>query len=229
MVRSTEFIQHVQLFVPYPVKASHGFITTEKDGRCFLIDAYSGDMLANPQVPGKHVLSRITSSQCPSCYHYASPEAAFNCMHYVAEGYVHPVRICVVTDFHADEKMAALCHVNRNLGNVDFSPVQLKILSMLVALHENKMPADIQQKIDLVPSQASLLRGSCPFFANNRDMKLALIAKGIARHQRKRHFLDVLKDMQYLKDAHHAIGASYFDRKIAELENQLAKIRAGTA
>jgi hypothetical protein len=208
---------------PYPVKTNHGFITTEKAGRSFLIDGYTGDLFAQPLVPGKHVLDRIRAKQCPACFNYSSLEAMFNCMHYVVEGYIHPVRICVVTEFQ-DGKMAALVQANQQLGNIDLAPAQLKILSMLHALHADQMPADIQQKIDAVPSQDALHKGTCPYFTSTRDMKVHLITKNITRQQRKRRFLDVLKNMQYIKDGHHSIGASYFDRKIAELQGQLAKL-----
>ncbi len=228
MLRASEFLRHVQETSPYPIQVKQGFITTDKDGRSFLIDGYSGDLLALPLVPGKQVLDRIKAKHCPSCFNYASPEATFNCMHYVTEGYVHPIRICVVTEFE-DGKMAALVKANQCLGGADYTPVQLKILAMLFAIHEGKVPADVQRKIDAVPTQESLLGGSCPFFTSTRDMKVHLITRNITRQQRKRRFLDVLKSFQYLPAGHHAVGTSYFDRKIAELQNALAQIRAGSS
>nr|MDO8084119.1 hypothetical protein [Candidatus Sigynarchaeum springense] len=228
MMRTSEFLRHVRETSRYPIQVKQGFITTEKGGQSFLIDGYSGDLFAQPLVPGRQVLDRIRAKQCPACFNHASPEATFNCMHYVAEGYVHPVRICVVTEFH-DGKMAELVRANQRLGNVEYTPVQLKILAMLFAIHEGKMPDDVQRKIDAVPSQESLLGGSCPFFIGTRDMNVHLLTRNITRQQRKRRFLDVLKSMQFLSPGHHAIGASYFDRKIAELQGALAKIRAGSA
>lgn len=228
MIRPSEFLRQVLETSPYPIQVKQGFITADKDGRSFLIDGYSGDLFAQPLIPGKQVLDRIKAKQCPSCFNYASPEASFNCMHYVADGYVHPVRICVVTEFE-DGKMAALVKANQHLGGTDYTPVQLKILAMLFAIHESKMPADVQRKIDAVPSQESLRGGSCPFFTGTRDMKVHLLTRNITRQQRKRRFLDVLKGMQYLGSGHHAIGASYFDRKIEELRSALAQIRAGSS
>jgi hypothetical protein len=227
MLRPSEFLRHVQETSPYPIQVKQGFITADKGGRSFLIDGYSGDLFAQPLVPNKQVLDRIKAKQCPSCFNYASPEATFNCMHYVAEGYIHPVRICIVTEFH-DGKMATLVQANQRLGGTEYTPVQLKILAMLFAIHEGKMPADIQIKIDAVPSQDSLRGGSCPFYTSTVDMKTHLVTRNITRQQRKRRFLDVLKGMQYLSAGHHAMGASYFDRKIAELQNTLAKIKAGS-
>ncbi|MEX2680911.1 MAG: hypothetical protein Q6373_004880 [Candidatus Sigynarchaeota archaeon] len=227
-MRTSEFLQHVKSTSPYPVQVKQGFITAEKDGRSFLIDGYGGDLFAQPLVPGKQVLERIRAKQCPACFNYASPEATFNCMHYVAEGYVHPVRICVVAEFQ-DGKMAEIIRANQRLGSVEYTPVQLKILAMLFAIHEDKMPDDVQRKIDAIPSQESLLSGSCPFFIGTRDMSIHLLTKNIARQQRKRRFLDVLKGMQFLSAGHHSVGVSYFDRKITELQSALAKIRASFA
>ncbi|NMC06869.1 MAG: hypothetical protein GYA24_16745 [Candidatus Lokiarchaeota archaeon] len=228
MLRASEFLRHVLETSPYPVHVKQGFIMTDKGGRSFLIDGYSGDLHAQPLVLGKQVLDRIKAKQCPSCFYYASPEATFNCMHYVAEGYVHPVRICVVTEFH-DGKMSKLVEANQRLGGVEYTPVQLKILAMLHAIHEGRMPDDVQAKIDAVPSQESLLGGSCPFYASTVDMKTRLITRNISRQQRKRHFLDVLKEMQYLSAGHHAVGASYFERRISELQAALARITSGSA
>ncbi len=227
MLRPSEFLRQVQETSPYPIQVKQGLITADKDGRSFLIDGYSGDLFAQPLVPGKQVLDRIKAKQCPSCFNYASPEATFNCMHYVAEGYVHPVRICVVTEFE-DGKMAALVKANQSLGGADYTPVQLKILAMLFAIHEDKMPADIKQKIDAVPSQDSLRGGSCPFYTGTRDMKVHLLTRNITRQQRKRHFLDVLKGMQYLSAGNHAVGTCYFSRRIAELQSELVRIKSGS-
>lgn len=227
MLLTSEFLRHIQETSPYPIRIKQGFITTSKGGRSFLIDGYSGDLHAQPLVPGPQVLDRIKAKQCPSCFNYASPEATFNCMHYVAEGYVHPVRICVVTEFQ-DGKMSAIIDANQRLGKIEYTPVQLKILAMLFAIHEDRMPGDVQHKIDAVPTQESLKGGSCPFYIGTREMKTSLITRNIARHQRKRRFLDVLKGMQYLSAGHHAVGASYFERRIAELQNVLDKMRAGS-
>lgn len=199
----------------------------EKDGREFLIDAYTGDLFASPKSPGKQVLEKIKAHQCKSCFYHVAPEATFDCYTYISEGYVHPVKICVIADFHAEEKMNLLQKVNAYLGSIDLTSAQLKILSMIVSLAENNiMQADIQQKIDQVPSQKMMRGDVCPFFSPAIEMKKTLIARNILRHQRKRHFLDVLRDFQYLKTAYYTIGVSYFDRKIAELESQLAKLQS---
>ena len=99
---------------------------------------------------------------------------------------------------------------------------------MIVALGGQKMmPADILQKIDQVPSLDRGHDDACPFYSPMTQMKKALIARNILRHRRKRHFLDVLRDFQYLKEAaYYTMGVSYFDRKIAELESQLAKLQS---
>ncbi|HME56051.1 MAG TPA: hypothetical protein VKM55_27865 [Candidatus Lokiarchaeia archaeon] len=227
MVRSSEFISLLQRISPYHVNISYNFITMERDGREFLIDAYSGDLFASPKSPGKHVLEKIQAQQCKSCFYHVSPEATFDCYSYISEGYVHPVRICVVTDF-PEAKMNLLHDVNVHLSNIDLSLTQLKILSMIVALGGGTMiPADIQQKIDQIPSQKTMHGDACPFYSPATEMKKSLIIRNISRHRRKRHFLDVLRDFQYLKEAaYYTVGISYFDRKIAELESQLVKLQA---
>jgi hypothetical protein len=53
MIRPSEFLQHVRETSPYPIQVKQGFITANKGGRSFLIDGYSGDLLAQPLVPGK--------------------------------------------------------------------------------------------------------------------------------------------------------------------------------
>jgi hypothetical protein len=226
MARASEFIAFLQQINPR-VQVSHNFITMEKDGREFLIDAYTGDLFATPKSPGKHALETIKTHQCKSCFYHLAPEATFDCYSYITEGFVHPVRICVITDF-PEEKGTVFHDVNAHLGDVDLSLTQLKIMSMIVALAGNRlMPADIQQKIDQVPSQKALLDDNCPYYTPVVEMKKTLIARNILRHRRKRHFLDVLRDFQYIKEAaYYTIGVSYFDRKIAELESQLAKLHS---
>jgi len=227
MVLATEFTALLQRISPHRVNVSYNFITMEKDGREFLIDAYTGDLFATPKSPGTHALEAIKARQCMSCFYHVSPEATFDCYRYISEGYVHPVRICVITDF-PEEKVHLLHDANVHLGDIDLSLTQMKILSMIVALGGNMMlPADIQKKIDEVPSQQSLQGDACPFYSPAFEMKRTLIAKNILRHQRKRHFLDVLRDFQYLREAaYYTIGISYFDRKIAELESELAKLHS---
>jgi hypothetical protein len=145
-------------------------------------------------------------------------------LHALRRGRLYPPRSHLCRDRVPRWQDGSLVQANQQLGNIDLAPAQLKTLSMLHALHENQMPADIQQRIDAVPSQDALHKGPCPYFTSTRDMKVHLITKSISRQQRKRRFLDVLKNMQYIKDGHHSVGASYFDRKIAELQGQLAKL-----
>jgi hypothetical protein len=224
MARASEFIAFLHQINPR-VQVTHNFITMEKDGREFLIDAYTGDLFATPKSPGKHALETIKAHQCKSCFYHLASETTFDCYSYISEGYVHPVRICVITDF-PEEKGTLLHDVNAHLGELDLSLTQLKIMSLIVALGGNRlMPVDIQQKIDQVPSQKALHDDACPYYSPLIEMKQALISRNILRHRRKRHFLEVLREFQYLKEAaYYTIGVSYFDRKIAELETQLTKL-----
>ena len=135
------------------------------------------------------------------------------------------MRICVVNDFDAGRKMHEIMNANLGKGNVVLTSTQLKILSMITALHEELVPSDVQQKIDAIPTGEMMENGNCPFYYKIGDMRIHLIQKNMHRYQRKRRFLDVLKSLQYLQASHHTIGVSYYDRKLQELENQLQKIQ----
>jgi hypothetical protein len=226
-VQTREFVNFLRSTLAYPFEIKQNFATFEQDGRTFLVDVFDGDIFAMPTPPDRKIFDRITTN-CPKCYHYSTPEAAFNCMAYMQQGFLHPTHICIVTDFAADRRMVDMIAANQALGH-DLSPVQLKILSVIVAIHAKQLPEDIQEKILLVSGTAAFRKGECPYFQGINDVKVNLIHRQIARHNRKRHFLDVLLKFQYILDSHHSVGVLYFDRRIAELESQLAKIRAGQA
>lgn len=228
MVSPGEFARLVVGSLPYPVRASRGFFTFEHGGRTCLIDTFNGDLFVQPTVPSAGVLHRIVERQCPTCFHYSSPEAAFQCVNHLSQGGVHPVRVCVVADFQAERRMADLVVANEALSGTCLNPVQLKVLAMIIAFHEGMLPTDVQEAIDKLPDGASLRDGSCPFFAEVTRVKRDLILRNIARHERKRRFLDVLLGMQYLREGHHAIGTTYFNARIAELQARLQSLGASS-
>ncbi|MFX0099692.1 MAG: hypothetical protein ACFFCS_08925 [Candidatus Hodarchaeota archaeon] len=209
----------------HPVEVRQNFIVFHKDGRTFMIDLYDGELYAHPELPSDGFLKKLQNKQCNSCYYYRSPEAVMNCMHYLESGYLHPTRICVITDFHASKKMNDFVLANQALSNVSLSGTQLKILSMLISFQWNAIPFEIQQKISGIPDQKSLVKNKCPFFSDVLGMKRFLIQRNIARYERKRRFLDVLKTFKFLNPGFHTIGTAYWNNKIAHLESQLNKLR----
>ena len=219
-----EFIEFVRQNVTHELEVHHGFISFEQDGRTFIIDATDGSLYAHPTIPSKHLMARIEGEQCQYCYNRTNVEAAVSCIFLRMQGYLQPSRICVVTDFDADRKMHQIQDANATRGNADFSPVQLKIISMLFAFHEGVVPPDVQEKIDVVPTNRLLETSLCPHFSERVQAERRLIERNISRYTRKGRFLDVLRDMQYLSTSYHSIGMTYINRRLSDLQHQLSSI-----
>ncbi len=219
-----DFTEFLHRHVPHEVDVRHGFLSFEQEGRMFAIDLTDGSLYATPTLPGKKLMARIEREQCRFCYNRANVEAAASCIYLRMQGYLQPSRICVVADFDADRKMLMIQDVNARLGNTDLSPVQLKIMSMLWAFHERLLPLDVQEKINLVPTNQNLEQHLCPHFVERYQAERRLLERNISRYVRKGRFLDLLKDMQYLSASYHAIGMSYINRRLSDLHHQLSTV-----
>ena len=224
MLATSEFAGLLLSMVPCPARVARGFFTFDRDGRTCLIDLFNGDLFVQPTVPEPGILEHIEATQCHRCFNHSSSEAAFHCAQHFSQGFIHPVRVCVVVDFEADRRMADLARANLCLSGIHLTTSQLKILSMVFALHHGMVPADVQERIDAVPPGSSLENGFCPFFTEKVEMKRHLLAKNVARHERKRRFLDILLGLEFMEQSHHVMGTRYFDAKIATLRSRLASL-----
>ncbi|MBD3185642.1 hypothetical protein GF325_02340 [Candidatus Bathyarchaeota archaeon] len=223
-MRTCAFIEFLHEHLRYPFTTRGGFITFDKDGRTFLLDAYTGQLMAHPTLPSDRMLSRIMKRNCPTCYYNGEVDPATSCRRYLIEGFINPQRICVVADLPGNERYPSVREMNVNLGGVDLTLTQAKILSILVSIQENLLPTDVIEKIAKVPSGYQHSWKDCPFYRNGTDLRVHLIQRNIARQVRKRRFLGILKDWQYLSKAHFNVGVSYFDKRIEALQGELRRI-----
>ncbi|MHA1369140.1 MAG: hypothetical protein ACTSWN_00025 [Promethearchaeota archaeon] len=224
MTSTQKFINLIRENLPYSFRIKSGFLVFDKDGRTFLIDLYNGTLYANPTTPDDNTLERIYRNQCINCYFNGSPDVIFDCLRYLKDGFIFPEKICVVTDPESKIKLPRIQDANLKFLGINLSNLQLKILSMFVAIQEDLIGKDIQVNINAIPRGFQLKSGECPYFQNRLDMKRNLILRNIGRYIRRRRFLDLLKKFHYVLPNHHLIGVRYFNRKIEELQNQLSTL-----